>query len=144
MVDTITHSSYQAPKKVAPVTDRHSENDDRFDKYADALKAGDTYACKILRADNRGDEMIISKFDMLERMWVAEMSRYVREVQIVRRERDGWRKLAEGWQKKLECDSTLPTHKTMIRRGYSLLEQAAEARNTHIDLEIPLGFSGVK
>ena len=144
MVNTITRSNYQAPKKIAPVTDRHAEDDDRFGKYADALKAGDMCACKILRADNKADEIIISKFDMLERMWLAEMFRYVREVQIVRRERDGWQKLAEGYRKILENDSTLPAPRTMLRRGYALLEQADVAREKHIELEVPLGFSGVK
>lgn len=139
-----TLSNYQAPKKVASITDKNMEDDGRFDKYADALKAGDVYTCKVLRADNKDDTVILRKFDMLERMWLAEMSHYVREVQIARRERDGWERLAEGYRKKLEGDKTLPSPTTMIQRGNALLEQAAEARKKHIDLEIPLGFTGVK
>lgn len=142
MIQTL--SNYQAPKKVAPTTDKNTEDDRRFDEYADALKAGDVYTCKVLRSDNKDDNVILGKFDMIERMWLAEMSHYVREVQIVRRERDGWEKLAEGYRKKLEEDKTLPAPTTMIRRGNALLEQAAEAREKHVDLEIPLGFTGVK
>lgn len=139
-----TLRNYQTPKKVSPITGRNSEDDGRFNAYADALKAGDTHTCKTLRSDNKEDMVVLRKFDMIERMWLAEMSHYVREVQIVRRERDGWEKLAEGYRKKLEGDKTLPPFTTMIQRGNALLEQATEARVKHVDLEIPLGFTGVK
>lgn len=135
--------NYQSPKKISPISDRYEENDTRFCEYADALKAGDLDTCAKLRAKSMDDQKIICKFGMLERIWLKEMSHYVREVQIVRRERDGWQNVAIGYQKKLQNDKTPPTSNTMIQRGKKLLQQAIEARELHVEVEIPSGFVGV-
>lgn len=105
-----------------------AEGDPRFHEYADALRAGDMDTCERLRQGARREREITTKFDTLERMWLSEMRSYVREIQILRRERDGWHKVAEG--KKVE--------------GRAYLNQAEEARTDHEEPFVQGGFDGVK
>lgn len=107
------------------------DGDPRFHEYADALRGGDLETCERLRTEHRRDREIITKFDTVERIWLAEMPRMVREIQILIRERDGWKQIAEGGANKQ-------------RRGKKYLEQAEEARHEHEEVPVPLFFDGVK
>lgn len=128
---------YQTPKpKVrAPIADS-----DEYLAYADALKAGDTNECKRLRATHTDDPELTVKFRTIERVWVSQMDLYVREIQIVRRERDGWKQIAEA-----EAGADIPsTRKRLIKRGKAVVAQAEAAREDHEELEVPLGFKGIQ
>lgn len=120
-----------------------SPYDSRFSDYAQALRDGDTELCSKMREDNRNQHEITTKFDTIERTWLGLMAIYVREIQILRRERDGYRNLAEGRRKKLENDKTMPQVRTHLRRGDGLLAQAEAARDEHDEVEVPDGFKGV-
>lgn len=123
---------------------KNKSNDVQFSEYAEALKAGDLDKCAELRAHNLDNALITAKFRTLELAWVSHMSLYIREIQIVRRERDGYKNLAEGRQKKLSKDKTPPGGATMIRRGEKLLQQVEDAKAIHEEIELPSGFVGVK
>lgn len=119
------------------------EGDPRFRDYAKALKEGDLDTCSELQDRWQDDQEIITKFQTIERMWIAMMARYVREIQISQRERDGYRKLADGFRRKLEKERTHPWPGTQIRRGKAIIEQAEQARIDHTEVIVPKMFPGV-
>ena len=144
MMKKIDKFQSEKPYKSIDDGDRiSSPYDSRFSDYAEALKNGDTELCVKMRQDNVNQCEIIAKFDTLERMWLSLMGRYVREIQILRREREGYRNLAEGHRKTLENDRTLPQVRTHLRRGAGLLSQAEAAREDHEEVEVLVGFAGV-
>ncbi len=126
------------------MTENKSKIDVRFLEYTEALKAGNLDRCAELRANNLDDVTIIAKFRTLELAWLGHMSLYIREIQIVRRERDGYKNLAGGRQKKLSKDKTPPGGAAMIRRGEKLLQQVEDAQANHEEIELPSGFAGIK
>lgn len=120
------------------------EGDPRFRDYAQALKEGNLDVCSELREHWRDDREIITKFQTIERMWIAMMARYAREIQISQREREGYRILSEGLQKKLDKERTYPWYGTQIRRGKAIVEQAEAARDGHDEVSFPRVFSQIK
>ncbi len=128
---------HQAPKmKVRPpVVDSAA-----YIEYTDALRAGDAGTCKRLRAAHTDDPELTTKFRTIERAWLAQMDLYIREIQIVRRERDGWKQIAEA-----EASDAIPsTRQRLITRGKAVVAQAQAACEDHEELEVPLGFKGIK
>lgn len=119
------------------------DNDRRFADYSKALKDGDLQRCRAIRLENVEDNEMSAKFDTLERLWLADMALYVREVQIVRRERDAYKSIAEGYEKKVSQSKAPPSTTSMIRRGTKMLEQVAEARKGHTEIQVSLGFSAL-
>lgn len=106
------------------------QGDIRFKHYADALRAGDLETCERIRTHHQHDVKLMTRLRTLEQVWLTEMNKYVREIQICRRERDGYRALATGVT-------------AAKKRGKALLQQATEARETHEEVELPQGFPGV-
>jgi hypothetical protein len=147
MTKIVTHKN-QHPKPCRPINtkqnDASSRGDIRFLKYADALRAGNIDECIKLRTEWSNEREIITKFNTLERLWLSEMTHYIKEIQISRRERDGYKKLVEGYEKKLNGDKSVPNANTLIKWGRDIIAQAEEARLTHIEVEVPLLFESVQ
>lgn len=147
-IPTIVTSDYQHPKPSRQVNlkqyDDDSRGDARFLKYADALRKSDLAVCKQLREDWAHELEITTKFDTLERMWFSEMGHYIKEIQIVRRECAGYKKLTEGYLKRLEHDPSAPNADTLIRQGKEILTQVEKARLKHVKVSVPLIFKVIK
>ncbi len=138
--------TFQSEKPCKAIDDgdrTSSPYDSRFSDYAQALRNGDAELCTKMRQDNLDQQEINTKFDTIERMWLGLMARYVREIQILRRERDGYQNLAEGHRKTLENDKAQPQVRTHLRRGSGMLAQAESARDEHNEVEVLVGFDGV-
>lgn len=140
----INKSQSEKPCKPIDRGDRLSRPyDSRFSDYAQALRDGNTKLCLQMRQANHDQYEITAKFDTIERTWLGLMANYVREIQILRREREGYRNLSEGHRKMIENDKALPQARTHLRRGDGLLAQAKEARDEHEEAEVLVGFKGV-
>ena len=110
-----------------------SSIDTRLSQYMQGLRAGNEDACTELRVAWEHDPEITTKFRTIERIWLKEMSIYVRELQILRRERDAYKSIAKGY----EIKTNSPNHgNSHIDKGNKMLEQAEEARLEHEAPEI--------
>lgn len=141
--------NYQTPKpRQDPPFGRHREKgyqgDVRFRDYLIAIRAGDFDACESLRDAHSDDVELLTKFKTIEQMFLRQTALYVREIQIIRRERDGWKSLADGRLKKIEGDRSAPSIWTLTQRGEAMLKQTAKARVEHELVEIPVGFEGIR
>lgn len=117
-------------------------SDPVFLAYAEALRGGDLDECDRIR-QVCGHE-VQTKIETLERIWLTEMQHYIREMAILERERDGWRKLALAREKKLTGDKGPPTPITLTRHGNNMLAQAEEARLDQPEIVIPRIFGSAK
>lgn len=119
------------------------QGDSRFKEYSSALKRGDNDTCSKMRDEHKDDRILITRFNTLERMWIAEMARYVREIQILLRERNGYQLLTKGYRQKFSGEDKLSVNDTLIRRGNEMLAQTVIAREEHGEIIPPLGFEGL-
>ena len=110
-----------------------------IDSYIAAVHAQDWDTCDELRAQYQGDPMI-TRFNTIERALLTEAAIYVREIQILRRERDGFEHLLRS---ALKTDSLPPSKNALSKRGEALLKQATEARLTHPEAQVEGGFPAV-
>ena len=120
--------------------DSGHDGDERFFLYADALTNGDFETLDRIRAEHAGDVKLIRRLNTLERTRLAEMERFRREIQLARRERDGYRILVEAH---VSENTRGRTHKTKFKRGRAILKQCAEERKKHDTPRIAQGFAAV-
>ena len=118
-----------------------TNSDKRFLDYSKFLMDGEVDECDKLRDTWQDDREFMSKVSNLERVWLSRMAVYIREIQIVRRERDGYRNLVRGFE---AAKGTKSRNKKM-KRGRDMLNQAEGARLEHTEelAEVPLFFKGV-
>ena len=137
--------NYQALKTENPPISKHREKgcDTRFRDYLTALRAGDFDTCEALRNGHSDDIELMTKFRTLDQSFLKQMTMYLREIQITRRERDAWKSLADGRLKKIMGDRSGPSAWTLTTRGEAMLEQTEQARAEHELVEVPLGFQGI-
>ena len=146
---TIVTELYQSEKqKSIRASDRQKGNegyqgDPRFDEYGKALRAGRLSECDALREQHKADKFILARFTTLERMWLSEMDRYRREIQIARREAAGHAYLAKAYRLRLNTEKNMTFICELIRKGEAMLQQAQDAYVIHERLQLPGGFSGV-
>lgn len=136
--------NYQAPKTGQPIVNKYKKGgcDTRFRDYLTAIRAGDFDTCEALRNEHNEDIELMTKFRTIDQSFLRQMTMYLREIQITRRERDAWKSLADGRLKKIEGDHSGPNVWTLIQRGEAMLKQTAKARTEHELVEVPLGFQG--
>lgn len=103
-----------------------------------ALKCGDEEMCLKMREESKNDHLMLAKFQTLERIWIGEMTNYVRELQILKRERDAYERLAKGY--KLQLKNQGDMH---LEKGFMMLKQAEEARMDHDEVSILNVFAKV-
>jgi len=116
------------------------QGDVRFRDYADMLHAGDILGCEEFCKEHVEDPEILRKVRTLERQWVTEMSRLVRELQITARESLGYRTLSEGYCKQAYGTQASTWVKRKLKAGNNLLRNADAARLDHERVEVPVGF----
>jgi hypothetical protein len=118
-----------------------TNSDKRFLAYSKFLMNGEVDECNKLRDEWQEDREFMSKVSNLERVWLSRMAVYVREIQIVRRERDGYRNLVRGFEDTKGTKSRVKKTK----RGRDMLDQAEVARLKYPEelADVPLLFSGV-
>jgi hypothetical protein len=103
------------------------QGDVRFRDYIDALHVGDLDKCGDMRDRYSQDHQAIAKFNCVERIWLTEMARYVREVQICQREVAAYKAIADG----------------KTDKGDAMFDQVRAARLEHESPTIPNGFEMV-
>lgn len=140
-----TMANYQALKSDQPIVNKYKKDgcDTRFRDYLTAIRAGDFDTCKTLREAHTDDTELTTKFRTIDESFLRQMTMYLREIQITRRERDAWKSLADGRLKKITGDRSGPSAWTLTTRGESMLEQTEKARTKHELVEIPMGFQGL-
>ncbi len=111
-----------------------------FKAYADALSAGDFEACASLRRVHAFDKELLTKFRALDRLRADQYTLFEREIQITRRERDGYKDLADSYKKRAKSPRVLTSDNELMRRGKGRLKQARAARLDHTDAVLPIGF----
>jgi hypothetical protein len=110
------------------------KSDPRFFDYVDALRTGNVVECERLRIEVADDIELITKFDTAERTLIGHIHRYIREVQITRRERDAHIKICEGHIKNSQ---------RLINVGVKMREQAEAAWEELGESCIDGGFGAV-
>lgn len=117
-----------------------SQTDTCFGAYAEALSAGDFESCASLRRVHAFDKELLTKFRALDRLRADQYILFAREIQIIRRERDGYSDLAYAYEKRANSTRVLANDNETIRRGKARLKQARAARLDHTDIVLPIGF----
>lgn len=137
--------NYQTPKSEQPIVNKYREKggDTRFRDYLTAIRAGDFDTCEAIRNGHSEDIELMTKLRTIDQSFLRQMTLYVREIQITRRERDAWKSLADGRLKKIKGDRSGPSACTLTSRGETMLEQTEKARTEHELVEIPMGFQGI-
>lgn len=134
--------NYQTPKAKQDLpSTKHRET--HFRDYLTAIRAGDFDTCETIRAEHSDDIELMTKIRTIDQSFLQQMTLYLREIQITRRERDAWKSLADGRLKKIEGDRSSPTTWVLTQRGEAMLAQSEEARREHELVEVPLGFDKV-
>jgi hypothetical protein len=117
-----------------------SDTDPRLVEYIEALRAGDIDKLLELRLTHIEDVGLTRRFKTIDATVSGLMDVYVREIQILRLEVEGWKSICESQDRLAEPDidrkETLAARQCQYR-GLDKVERALGLRKDHTEVDVP-------